>query len=377
MKLHRFGTTVALAMAASLTLSACGDDSPTESGTEGGSDDTASESGDSAGGELSGSLKASGASSQNSAMTAWVAGYQDVQPGVTVTYDAIGSGGGRENFLAGAVAFAGSDAYLDETEREAAKEVCGDGGALNIPVYISPVAIPYNLPGVDTLNLKPDVLAQIFDQKITTWNDEAIAADNPEADLPDMDITVVNRSDESGTTENFMEYLAAAAPDSWSYEADKVWPVGGGEAAAQTTGVIQVVGSTEGSIGYSDASAIGDLSTAAIGVGGEFTEYSAEGAAKVVDASEPADTGIEGDLALDLARDTTESGAYPIVLVSYHIVCSEYSDPATADMVKDFVGYVISADGQQAAADAAGSAPISDDLRSQAEESLSMVSGGN
>ncbi len=372
MKLHRFGSAFALAAAASLTLSACGDDTPTATGS--GSDEPAA--GTAAGGDLTGTLKGSGASSQNSAMTAWIAGYQDVQPGVTVTYDAIGSGGGRENLLAGAVDFAGSDAFLDETEAEDVKEFCGDGGALNIPVYISPVAIPYNLPGVDALNLKPDVLAQIFDQQITTWNDPAIAADNPDAELPDTDITVVNRSDESGTTENFMEYLSAAAPDSWSYEADKVWPVGGGEAAAQTTGVIQVVGSTEGAIGYSDASAIGDLSTAAIGVGEEFTEYSAEGAAKVVDKSEPADTGIEGDLALDLARDTTESGAYPIVLVSYHIVCSEYADAAKADLVKDFVGYVLSEDGQQAAADAAGSAPISDDLRGKAEESLSMVSGG-
>ena len=370
MKLHRFGSTLALAATFSLALSACGDDTPTATGTDSGSGSTAE-------GDMTGSLKASGASSQNSAMTSWIAGYQSLQPGVTVTYDAIGSGGGRENFLAGAVDLAGSDAFLDDKEAESAKEACGDGGALNIPVYISPVAIPYNLPGVDTLNIKPDVLAQIFDQKITKWNDPALAADNPDVELPDMDITVVNRSDESGTTENFMEYLAAAAPDAWSYDADKVWPVSGGEAAAQTTGVIQVVGSTEGAIGYSDASAIGDLSTAAIGVGGEFTEYSAEGAAKVVDASEPVDTGIDGDLALDLARDTTESGAYPIVLVSYHIVCTEYDDAAKADVVKDFVGYVISPEGQDEAAAAAGSAPISEDLRTQAKDSLELVKGSN
>ncbi|MGB3857717.1 MAG: phosphate ABC transporter substrate-binding protein PstS [Ornithinimicrobium sp.] len=374
MKLHRFGTTLALAMAASLTLAACGDDTPaaTDSGdgAESGSEESA------AGGDMSGSVTASGASSQNSAMTAWIAGYQDVQPGVTVTYDAIGSGGGRENFLAGAVDLAGSDAYLDESEREAVTEVCGDGGAFNLPVYISPVAIPYNLPGVDTLNLTPDVLAQIFDQQITTWNDDAIVADNPDAELPDTDITVVNRSDESGTTENFMEYLTAAAPDSWSYDPSDAWPVAGGEAAAQTTGVIQVVSGTEGAIGYADASAVGDLGTASIGVGEEFVEYSAEAAAKVVDASEPVDTGVEGDLALDIARDTTESGSYPIVLVSYHIVCSEYSEAATADLVTDFVGYVVSEDGQQAAAEAAGSAPISDQLRGQVQSSLEMVSGG-
>lgn len=140
--------------------------------------------------------------------------------------------------------------------------------------------------------------------------------------------------------------------------------------------MIQVVSGTEGAIGYADASAVGDLGTASIGVGEEFVEYSAEAAAKVVDASEPVDTGVEGDLALDIARDTTESGSYPIVLVSYHIVCSEYSEAATADLVTDFVGYVVSEDGQQAAAEAAGSAPISDQLRGQVQSSLEMVSGG-
>lgn len=365
MKLQRFGSTLAIAMAATLTLAACGNDDPTAAG---GDTPASSEAGD-----LSGALSASGSSAQNSAMTAWIAGYQGVQSGVTVTYDAIGSGGGRENFLAGAVPLAGSDAYLDEAEQTAAVEVCGDGGAFNIPVYISPVAVPYNLPDVGTLNLTPSVLAQIFDQQIANWNDPAIAADNPDAELPDMDITVVNRSDESGTTENFMEYLSATAADDWSYEADKAWPVAGGEAAAQTTGVIEVVGSTEGAIGYADASAVGSLSTAMIGVGDEFVGYSADAAAKVVDASELVDTGVEDDLALDLARDTTESGAYPIVLVSYHIVCSNYDDAATADIVKNFVGYVISEEGQNTAAEAAGSAPISEDLRTQAQETIDLV----
>ncbi|MBM6403113.1 phosphate ABC transporter substrate-binding protein PstS [Phycicoccus sp. CSK15P-2] len=360
--------TAAVAVA-SLALAACGNDNPTGTSTP------ASTEGE--GGSLSGTLKGAGATSQESAMTAWIAGYQGVQPGVTVQYDSVGSGAGRENLISGAVSFAGSDAYLDDEEREKVKDTCGPDGAMNIPVYISPVAIPYNLEGVDELNLKPATLAMIFDQKITKWNDPKIAADNPDADLPDLKITAVNRSDESGTTENFMEYLSAAAADSWSYEADKAWPVSGGEAAAQTTGVIEVVGSTNGAIGYADASAVGSLQAAKIGVGEEFVEFSPEAAAKVVDASEPADTGVEGDLALDLARDTTESGAYPIVLVSYHIVCKTYSDQETADLVKDFVGYVVSEDGQQAASGAAGSAPISADLRSKAEQSLELVKAGS
>ena len=369
MKLHRIGMTAAIAVT-SLALAACGNDNPT--GT------TAPEaSGSEGGGSLSGTLKGAGSSAQESAMTAWIAGYQGVQPDVTVQYDSVGSGAGRENLIAGAVDFAGSDAALDEEERQKVTETCGPDGAMNIPVYISPVAVPFNLEGVDELNLKPDTLAQIFDQKITTWNDPKIAADNPDAELPDLKITAVNRSDESGTTENFMEYLSAAAPDSWSYEADKAWPVSGGEAAAQTTGVIEVVGSTNGAIGYADASAVGSISSAKIGVGDEFVAFSPEAAAKVVDASEPSESDVNGDLALDLARDTTESGAYPIVLVSYHIVCHTYADQAKADLVKDFVGYVVSEEGQQAAADAAGSAPISSDLRSKAEASLELVKAGS
>jgi phosphate transport system substrate-binding protein len=366
-------------MTASLVLAACGDDTPTdtasnestsagESAAEGGT-----ETGDAAA-ELSGDLKASGASSQEAAMTAWIAGYQGVQPGVTVQYDSIGSGGGRENIISGASDFAGSDAYLDEEEREAVKESCGDGGAYHIPVYISPVAVPYNLPGVDGLQLKPETLAKIMNQDITVWNDPAIAADNPDAELPDTEITVVHRSDDSGTTENFMEYLAAAAPDAWPHEADKAWPVPA-EAAAQNTGVIQVVNSTEGTIAYADASVVTGQS-ASIGVGDEFVEFSPEAAAKVVDASEPADTGVEGDLALELARDTTESGAYPIVLVSYHVACSSYDDPERANLVKDFLTYVVSEDGQAAAAEAAGSAPISAELRDEAIALIGTIQGG-
>ncbi|GGK57255.1 phosphate ABC transporter substrate-binding protein PstS [Ornithinimicrobium pekingense] len=376
MKLHRLGPTVVIAMTASLVLAACGDDSPTTpaSGADDGGQEQASETEGDASGQLSGDVKASGASSQEAAMTAWIAGYQAVQPGVTVQYDSIGSGGGRENLIAGAVDFAGSDAYLDEEEREAVKEVCGPGGAYHIPVYISPVAVPYNLPGVDGLQLTPETLAKIMNQDITTWDDPAIAADNPGAELPATEITVVHRSDDSGTTENFMEYLSAAAPDAWPHEADKAWPVPA-EAAAQNTGVIQVINSTEGTIGYADASVVTGQS-AAIGVGEDFVEFSPEAAAKVVDASEPADTGVEGDLALELARDTTASGAYPIVLVSYHIACSSYDDADRANAVKDFLTYVVSEDGQTAASEAAGSAPISEELREKATNLIDSIQGG-
>lgn len=343
-------------------LAACGNDDPT--GMIAAAD----------GGSLTGDIKASGSSAQEAAMTAWIAGYQGEQPGVLVQYDAIGSGGGRENLVAGATDFGGTDAFLDEEEREAVRQTCGPRGALHIPVYISPIALPYNLPGVEDLQLRPDTLARILDQEITSWDDPAVAEDNPGVDLPDTGITVVHRSDDSGTTENFLEYLAAAAPDAWPHEVDKAWPVPA-EAAPQNTGVIQVVEATEGAIGYADASVVTG-SSVAIGVGEEFVEFSPEAAARVVDASEPVDTGLEGDLALDLARDTSASGAYPIVLVSYHAACTHYERAARAELVRDFLHYVVSEEGQQAAARAAGSSPISDSLRDRADALIDTIEGG-
>ncbi len=370
---------VAVASAAALVLAACGSDPDTDdasdeetSGSESGSGSEEPDGGES----LSGTLNGAGASSQESAVQAWIAGFQGQYPDVTVNYAPEGSGAGREQFTSGAVAFAGSDAYLDEEELAAAETACG-APAVDLPLFIDPIAVAYNLPGVDGLQLGPVTLANIFNGTITTWNDPAIVADNPDATLPDTTITPVHRSDESGTTENFVEYLAAAAPEAWTYEVSGDWPADlPGEAGAQTPGVIAAVQAAEGTIGYASAAAVGDLQTAAIGVGAEFVEYSAEAAAAVVDASPRTEGRAENDLAIELARDTTESGAYPIVLISYTIVCTAYSDPAVGDLVKAYVGYVASDEGQQAAADAAGSAPISPELQAEVQAVVEAIEVG-
>lgn len=371
---------VAVASAAALVLAACGSDPDTDNSsneeTSGGDSSEGTEDGGEGGESLSGTLNGAGASSQESAVQAWIAGFQGQNPDVTINYSPEGSGAGREQFTSGAVAFAGSDAALDEEELAAAETACG-APAVDLPLFIDPIAVAYNLPGVDGLQLGPVTLANIFNGTITTWNDPAIAADNPDAQLPDTAITPVHRSDDSGTTENFTEYLAAVAPAEWPHEPDGVFPPElGGEAGAQTSGVIAAVQAAEGTIGYASAAAVGELQTAAIGVGSEFVEYSAEAAAAVVDASPRAEGRAENDIALELARDTTESGAYPIVLVSYTIVCTAYSDPAVGDLVKAYVGYVASDEGQQAAADAAGSAPISPELQAEIQAVVESIEVG-
>jgi phosphate transport system substrate-binding protein len=371
LKLSTTSRAVALsaALAGTLALTACG--AANEENAGGGATSTTGGSE-----ELSGSLAGAGASSQQAAMQGWTAGYSSVQPGVTVNYDPVGSGGGREQFVSGGTDFAGSDAALDEEELAAAQERCAGGEVFELPNYISPIAVVYNLEGVEDLNLSPEVLAGIFDQQITTWNDPAIAADNPGVTLPDVAITPVNRSDESGTTENFTEYLAAAAAEAWPHEPDGNWPVAGGEAAQGTSGVVSAIGGGNGTIGYADLSQAGDLGVANIGVGEEFVTPTPEAAAAVVENSERIEGRGEYDFAIELARDTTESGSYPIVLVSYHIGCVTYDDAEKAGLVADFMGYVVSEEGQQAAAEAAGSAPISDALRQQAQTAVDAITAG-
>jgi phosphate transport system substrate-binding protein len=357
--LRRIAAPGVAALALGFAVSACG------AGNETGSTSDSS---------LSGTLKGAGSSAQESAMDAWRAGFQSANKDVTVNYDPSGSGAGVEQFNAGALDFAGSDSALDPTKGEvdAAKERCG-ANALEVPDYVSPIAVVYNLDGVDKLQLSAKTIGQIFDGKITKWNDAAIKADNPDATLPGTKITPVHRSDESGTTKNFTDYLEKAGDSGWSHPADKVWPIQSGEAANGTSGVIAAVKAGAGSVGYADESQVGDLSVASIKVGEEYVAPSAEGAAKALEVSPLDDTRTEGDLAVKVDRTTTEAGAYPLMLTSYLIACPTY-DGDKADLVKAFLKYVVSTDGQQKAADNAGSAPLPDTLQQKAEEIIDSIS---
>jgi phosphate transport system substrate-binding protein len=357
---------VSAALAGSLALAACG------ASNEGGSGNTSAGSGSSAA-QLSGELVGAGSSAQQAAMQAWQAGFNAEQPGVTFSYDPVGSGGGREQFLAGGTDFAGSDSAMTDAELASAADRCGTSGVFELPNYISAIAVVYNLDGVTDLNLSPATLAGIFSGAITTWNDPKIAADNPDATLPSTAITPVHRGDKSGTTKNFTDYLAKAAGDVWTGGAVEEWPTGGGEAANGTSGMVDAVKAGAGSIGYADESQAGQLGIAKIKVGDTFVAPSPEGAAAVVANSERVAGRGEYDLAVSVNRTTTSADEYPVVLVSYHIGCIEYDDQAKADAVKAFESYVVSPDGQKAAADNAGSSPITDDARTAAQTVIDAI----
>jgi len=353
------------ALAGTLALTACG------ASNEGGG--TTGSAGSSAA-QLSGDLVGAGSSAQQAAMQAWQAGFNSAQPGVTFSYDPVGSGGGREQFLAGGTDFAGSDAALSDDELAAANQRCGSAGPFELPNYISAIAVVYHLDGVTDLNLSPATVAGIFSGSITTWNDPAIAADNPGATLPGTAITPVHRGDKSGTTKNFTDYLAKAAPEAWSAGAVEEWPTNGGEAANGTSGMVDAVKAGAGTIGYADESQAGELGIAKVKVGDQFVAPSPEGAAAVVANSERVAGRGQNDLAVSVNRTTTSADEYPVVLVSYHIGCFQYADQAKADLVKAFESYVVSKEGQQAAADNAGSSPITDDARAAAQTVIDGIS---
>lgn len=359
MNIKRVGGFVAIALVGAMALASC-------AANEGGSETPS---------DLSGTLVGGGSSAQQSAQEAWIAAFQGANPEVTVEYDPSGSGAGRDTFIAGGAAFAGSDrAFKDD---EIAAGVFGscvpESGIVELPTYISPIAIAFNLEGIDSLDLDPDTIAGIFAGTITNWNDEAIASQNDGVELPDLAITAVHRADDSGTTENFTDYLAAAAPSVWTYAADGVWPLESGEAAPQTSGVVDAVTNGTGTIGYMDASRVGDLGTVSVKVGDEYVPFSPEAAAAIADVSPFAEGRGEGDLAMEIDRTTEEAGVYPIVLISYLIGCVEYLEPADAELVKAYFSYIISPEGQDAAAEAAGSAPISDTLREKATAAIALI----
>ena len=204
----------------------------------------------------------------------------------------------------------------------------------------------------------------------------AIVALNKEAKLPDLAITPVNRGDGSGTTENFTDYLAEAAGAKWPYEADGDFPVKGGEAANGTSGVVAAVKGGNGTIGYADFSRAEGLGVAKIMVGSEFVAPSPEGASKLVESAERVSGRATGDITVELPRTTTDPTTYPISLVAYSIVCTSYEDAAQGNLVKAFFSYVASEEGQAAAAENAGSAPISDKLRTDVTAAIEAIKAG-
>lgn len=324
--------------------------------------------------KLTGTLNGIGSSAQANAENAWIAGFQTSNPKVTVNYDSQGSGAGRTAFLAGSADFAGSDAALKDTELATQSPTCAAGTKpIDLPVYISPIGVVYNIDGVKDLKLDAATIAGIFKGTIKTWDDAAIKSQNSGAKLPSTAITVVHRSDDSGTTQNFTDYLATAATAAWGVPAAQTFPFKVGDAAKGNEGVVAAVKAAGNSVGYADESAAGGLDIAQLKVGSSYEKITASGAAAVVAASPVATGRAANDLAIKINRADTTKGAWPLALVSYLIVCQTYTDSAKAVLVKAFATYVASDAGQKAAAAQAKSAPIATDLASKVAAAIATI----
>lgn len=380
----------ALGLSAALLLTACGDGNGTDTAapedtaveetaapeetteeTEEPGDETEEPGDETAGGDLSGELRGMGASSMRVSQEAWLAAFMDENPGVTVSYAAEGSGAGRGAMEDGSAEFGGSDAAyaVDENVAGAFGACSADAALMNLPVYVSPIAVIFQLDGVDELNLDAQTVASIFKGDIIQWNDPAIAATNEGVELPDEFITVVHRSDTSGTTENFADWMAQIAPDVWDAEVSGDWPYGG-QGGAQTDGVFTGVTGGNGTIGYVDASAAEGVSVALIESDGEFYGPEAEAAAAVVEAS-PQEEGREGnDLGLEL--DRTAAG-YGGVLVAYIMLCESYDDDNTAELVKAYASWIVSEEGQAMSEAQSGAAPLSPGMRDNVQAAIDSI----
>jgi phosphate transport system substrate-binding protein len=369
--IKRIAAVGAIAVAGAIVLSSCAANEDSGSGSSA----SASASGSSVDlSSLSGTLNGAGSSAQGTAQTTWAAGFQGEASGVTVNYNPSGSGAGVTTFTAGSADFAGSDIPLTTDQLAATFTACKAGTkAIDIPVYISPIAIAYNVSGVSDLTLDASTIAKIFSGKITKWNDPAITALNSGATLPDATINVIHRSDNSGTTDNFEEYLSKAASSDWTAPVSQTFPYQIGDGAQGTSGVAAAMKSATNSITYIDDSGATGLSKAKLSVGGKVRSISAAGAAAVVGKATVESGRAKNDLALTIPRTTTGANDWPIVLASNFVACQTYADAAKGKLVKAYANYIVSADAQKASAQQAGSAPLSAALTAQVTKAIATI----
>jgi len=293
----------------------------------------------SSGSGLSGTLNGSGSSFQLTFQQTAIQNFRSIEPGMTVNYGGGGSGKGRTDLAGNVVQFAGSDSPIPaaETANFKGKTV------LYFPVVIGPITVSYNLSGVSSLKLDGPVIADIFQAKITKWNDPAITALNPGVKLPSTPIVIARRSDSSGTTANFSQFLVDAAPN-WKLGTSSTisWPANS-QGGSGNGGVAQIVHSTPGAIGYvdySDAKAAGLTFASVKNKDGNYIAPSIQSATTAADNAT-----INPDLTFS-AIWASGAQSYPITYQSWDLVYQKQSSTNTTKMLKKYIGYLLG-DGQK------------------------------
>ncbi|EFI29512.1 phosphate-binding protein pstS 2 [Mycobacterium tuberculosis 94_M4241A] len=314
---------------------------------------------------------------QENAMEQFVYAYVRSCPGYTLDYNANGSGAGVTQFLNNETDFAGSDVPLNPStgQPDRSAERCGSP-AWDLPTVFGPIAITYNIKGVSTLNLDGPTTAKIFNGTITVWNDPQIQALNSGTDLPPTPISVIFRSDKSGTSDNFQKYLDGASNGAWGKGASETFNGGVGVGASGNNGTSALLQTTDGSITYNEWSfAVGkQLNMAQIitSAGPDPVAITTESVGKTIAGAKIMGQG--NDLVLDTSSfyRPTQPGSYPIVLATYEIVCSKYPDATTGTAVRAFMQAAIGP-GQEGL-DQYGSIPLPKSFQAKLAAAVNAIS---
>jgi phosphate transport system substrate-binding protein len=343
-KLQRYGSAAGVALLAAAALSACGTDN--NSAKPVASTTSASASAVSC---PTGTLSGAGSTAQFNAISQWTKDYQGACPAVTINYNSNGSGAGVTAFTNKQADFAGSDYPLSAAQITALTTAgrCGTGKAIDIPVVPGAIAVVFNVPGVTSLNLSAKNLAGIFNGTIKTWNDAAIAADNSGVTLPNLAIQPFYRSDTSGTSYNFSNYLHSLEPTFGA--ANKQWPGTAGQGQKGSSAIAAKVQSTSGGIGYAEYSYAtqNKLSYAKVSnSAGAFVELTQVNANNFISHGKVTQNGSDTTLAFDYTY--ADPSAYPAVLVTYEILCGTGNDATQLPLIKGFLNYTVSSKAQSA-----------------------------
>jgi len=341
----------------SLVAAACGD-----SGS-----DSSSNGGSASGSLPSLTLNGSGATFPAAFYEEVLATFNTNNAGVTINYNPVGSGQGQSDLAGNLTDFAGSDSLVKDVDKGNY-----DGGFFYIPTVAAPITVSYNLSGIDSLQLSPEVLAGILQSDIKSWDDPAIVADNPSVSLPSTAITVVHRSDGSGTTANFTHYLDLAAPGVWNLGTDKTvdWPAGT-IGAKGNTGVADQIKTTDGAIGYvdfADARATGLTFAAIKNKDGNYVAASLEASSAALDGAE-----VAADLTYN-PLNAAGAGSYPIVAPTYILTYTSYTNADTVTVLQAMLRYLLGPAQDQA--NALDFAKLPESLRQKALTQVDSIAVG-
>jgi phosphate transport system substrate-binding protein len=364
---RRTGLIMGAGLAAAVAIAGCGTDSngstPSSNNTTGASNECGS-----------GNLRGAGSTFQDPMEQNWISGYAGQCSGARVSYNAVGSGTGIQNFGAGQVDFAGSDVTMKDDEQAKADQRCGSK-AIHIPITAGGVGVTYNVAGVDSLQLSPTTIAKIFSGKVTKWNADEIKADNPGVStLPSTAIKVFTRSDPSGTTAVFTAFLQAAAPADWTQGSAKDLQFKVGTGKPKSNGVAAAAKAANGGITYVEQAyaTTNNLKLAKVkNAGGSYVELTADSVSKALESATA--SGTAPDLSQKINYTPSDAAAYPISTVSYVIACTTYPSSFTGvALLKGFLKYAVTTG--QGPANGLGFAPLPSAAAQAAQASIASIS---